>query len=79
MTALTRSVLILIAAAALQQCSPTPADQPQPALQGPRFQPIANVEQIMEALVIPSSDTIWNAAVWSNGVPEGQQIGRAHV
>jgi hypothetical protein len=38
---------------------------------GPALQPIATIEQIMETTVEPVSNTVFDAAVWENGVQVG--------
>lgn len=37
----------------------------------PTFHPVATVAEVMEALVLPASSSIFNAAVWENGVSVG--------
>jgi hypothetical protein len=43
--------------------------QPQPAAPAgqPEFKPVATVDEVMDAIVIPSSQAIFDAVVYSNG------------
>jgi cytochrome c556 len=55
-----RCILAAAAAAALGSCS---AADPQAT-----YQPVATVDQIMEAIVIPSSEALFDAVVYDTGV-----------
>lgn len=58
--------LLFVSALTLQQCRPTPAREPADAGQ-PRFKPVATVDQVMDAVIIPNSQAIWDAVVYTNG------------
>lgn len=57
-------VFVVLTAACTQPPAP-PAQAPPP------FQTVGTVAQVMEGVVFPSSEVVFNAAVWSNGVLEG--------
>ncbi len=50
-------------------CAPTPSPPSLPP--PPPFHAVGTVAQVMEGIVFPSSEVVFNAAVWSNGVLEG--------
>ena len=54
---------LLFAGMLVAQCSRTPA---QPEGQ-PSFKPVATVDEVMDGIVIPSSQAIFDAVVYSNG------------
>ena len=60
--------LLLVGALALQQCTAAPAEPQAPG--APAFIPVASVDQLMDAIIIPNADVIWNSAVWVNGVEQ---------
>jgi hypothetical protein len=61
-----RVALTLAAAASLSACgAPAP-----PATRADRFVPVASVDEIMEAVVIPSSQALFDAVVYVNGEVE---------
>ncbi|MGH2400456.1 MAG: hypothetical protein ACRDF6_11475 [bacterium] len=55
--------LLCTGALTLQQCRSTPAEEGQPA-----FKPVATIDQVMDAVIIPNAQTIWDAVVYNNGV-----------
>ena len=55
--------VILFAATLAAQCNRAPA---QPEGQPP-FKPVATVDEVMDAIIIPSSQAIFDAVVYSNG------------
>jgi hypothetical protein len=62
------SVIALIAiSTATAGCAPAASTEPPP----PPFKPVGTVMQVMEGIVFPSSEVVFDAAVWSNGALEG--------
>lgn len=57
--------LLFVSALTLQQCRSTPASQPADGQ--PAFKPVATVDQVMDGIIIPSSQAIFDAVVYSNG------------
>jgi hypothetical protein len=57
---------IVFAGALLAQCSRTP-EQGAVATDGVPFKPVATVDEVMDAIIIPSSQAIFDAVVYSNG------------
>jgi hypothetical protein len=55
--------LLLAAALVAPHCARTPADTEW----RPPFKPVATVDEVMDAIVIPSSQAIFDAVVYSNG------------
>lgn len=56
--------LLFASALALQQCRSTPAAGSEG---GQPFKPVATVDQVMDAIVIPNAQAIWDAIVYTNG------------
>jgi hypothetical protein len=57
---------MLFAGALLTQCSRNP-EQATVVAGGVPFRPVATVDEVMDAIVIPSSQAIFDAVVYSNG------------
>lgn len=64
-TLLLYGVVAVVVTAGCAPASPPAAQAPPP------FKPVGTVAQVMEGIVFPSSEVVFNAAVWSNGVLEG--------
>jgi len=64
-------MLVLFGAVALFAAGCQPAPPTAPEAPPPPFQPVGTVAQLMEGIVFPSSEVVFDAAVWSNGVLEG--------
>src|SRR5262245_24651274 len=60
-----RVALTVAAVVTVSACGTPPA-----ATRADRFVPIASVDEIMEAVVIPSSQAVFDAVVYSNGEVE---------
>jgi hypothetical protein len=56
------AALIVIAGVPLQHCSSGASPSGQPP-----FKPVASVDQVMDSIVVPSSQAIFDAVVYSNG------------
>ena len=54
--------LLLVAA-----CASSTAPEADPATASDTFRPVANIGQLMESIVIPNSDAIFEAAIYENG------------
>lgn len=54
-------VLLLVAAGAVQSCGGAADDRHAP------FRPVATVDEVMDAIVIPSAEAIFDAVVYVNG------------
>lgn len=67
-----RAALAVTAAVALSACGTpaTPAGSASGATRAERFVPVASVDEIMEAVVIPSSQALFDAVVYVNGEVE---------
>ena len=57
--------LLFVSALALQQCGSTPAAEGESG--PPPFKPVATVDQVMDGIVVPNSEAIWDAVVYTNG------------
>ena len=57
---------IVFAGVLLAQCSRNP-EQGTGVTDRPPFKPVATVDEVMDAIVIPSSQAIFDAVVYSNG------------
>ena len=63
------ALALVLALAAAASCTGATAPPDSAALGGGvEFQPVANIDQVMDAIVIPRSDEIFEAAVYENGV-----------
>jgi hypothetical protein len=63
---LSAAASILFAGALWTQCGGSP-EQGTVATDRPPFKPVATVDEVMDAIVIPSSQAIFDAVVYSNG------------
>jgi hypothetical protein len=57
--------VVLLMAACRQAPPPAPEAPPPP------FKAVGTVQQVMEGIVVPGSQVVFDAAVWSNGVLQG--------
>jgi hypothetical protein len=57
-----RALVVVAAGAALAGCS-----RPAPARDGGGFKPVATVGQVMDAIVVPASQALFDAVVYVNG------------
>jgi hypothetical protein len=57
---------LLFAGALIAQCSRNP-EQGTVVADRPPFKPVATVDEVMDAIIIPSSQAIFDAVVYSNG------------
>jgi cytochrome c556 len=64
-----RAALLVAAAASLNACG-TRDTPPSGVTRADLFTPVASVDEIMEALVIPSSQAVFDAVVYVNGAVE---------
>lgn len=58
--------LLFLGALTLQQCQSRAGDEPRAGDRLP-FKPVATVDQVMDGIVIPSSQALFDAIVYSNG------------
>jgi hypothetical protein len=56
---------LFVSALVLQQCSRDTSSPAAPA--DARFRPVASVDQLMDSIVVPSSQKVFDAVVFSNG------------
>lgn len=65
MSGVAAAALLFLSALTFQQCRSTGADERE----GDRaaFKPVATVDQVMDGIVIPSSQALFDAIVYSNG------------
>jgi hypothetical protein len=59
------SLLLFVSALALQNCRSTPAAGSGDG--APAFKAVATVDQVMDAIIIPHSQAIWDSVVYTNG------------
>jgi hypothetical protein len=66
----TTHIAVLLAALVAAGCSGAAGDGSQAgaAADGSQFRPVANVGQLMAAIVIPESDRVFESVVYENGV-----------
>jgi hypothetical protein len=58
-------LMVTVGATLLTRCSPGGA--PPAAAGAPPFNPVATVDEVMDAIVIPSSQAVFDAVVYRNG------------
>lgn len=63
--AITGATLLFMSAIALQQCSSAPAGED--AAGAPAFKVVATTDQVMDSIIIPNAQAIWDAVVYTNG------------
>jgi hypothetical protein len=61
------AALLFAGALTLQQCRSTPVSEPAPGETGPTFKTVATTDQLMDAIIIPNAQAIWDAVVYQNG------------
>src|SRR5688572_2464120 len=58
------ATLLFLSAVALQQCSSAPAEEGSGE---PAFKAVATTDQVMDSIIIPNAQAIWDAVVYTNG------------
>lgn len=58
---------LFVSALALQQCRPAPATESAADGSQPAFKAVATTDQLMDAIVIPNAQAIWDAVIYENG------------
>jgi hypothetical protein len=62
------ATFLLASALALQHCSSTgPADTASGGAGEPQFKIVATTDQVMDAIIIPHAQAVWDAVVYENG------------
>ena len=62
------ATFLFLSALALQQCRATPATEPAAGGDAqPAFKTVATTDQVMDAIIIPNAQAIWDAVVYIDG------------
>ena len=65
-TLLATASLLFVSALTLQQCSSAPAGD-EGADGQPAFKVVATTDQVMDSIIIPNAQAIWDSVVYTNG------------
>lgn len=67
MKLLATAVLLFVSALASAQCRSTPVAEAPEGDAEPQFKTVATTDQVMDAIIIPNAQAIWDAVVYIDG------------
>ena len=61
------AAFLFLSALALQQCRPAPATDAAAGGSQPALKAVATTDQLMDAIIIPNAQAIWDGVIYENG------------